>query len=328
MTRWRAARSRAAQRRRSSQRLPRRRPRAAPPLRKHAARRVASRAAATWRRTWNVSSPMRAGGQRRAQAQDEGGPHVHADGPDRAATPRGQGLRAEPVQGLPRARPPHPAGVAPLQVADAGEALVPRAERDRIAPTGPQGLTPTARRPAPQDPLVQAADGLGRQPPLGGDPAHRGRLTVPGHRLLPPGRTGGLARYKGQPLSPHPTAAAAHPVDCHPQPTLPGPPGQIPDLPLGPAGHVPDGDPTAAADVGGLLGPLPHPARQRPGLLLRLAGVHPRPRQAQDACYPLLGLRLPPFRDPTSRKEVYHCLSRCPSSFQRPLPDRGRYRFW
>ncbi len=222
-------------------------------------------------------------GQVLPEALHEGLPHVHAPRPDRPPKLGRQGLDEEPVQGLPPALQPDSQGFAPLQVTDDGEELVALAKRDRIDPEGLQGLPSSARRPAAQDTLIHAAHGLGGQPLFGRHPAHRSRLTVLGHGRLQARRGLGLACQRWEPLGAHPAAATPHPMPLHHQPDLPGPPGQSPDPPLRPAVHVPDRDPAAAADVAGLGRGLPNPEGQRPAPLLRLPGVHPVARQAQNA---------------------------------------------
>jgi hypothetical protein len=217
-------------------------------------------------------------GQMPAQALHEGLPHVHADGPDEAAAPARQGLGEVAVQRLALALPAHPHRLPGLEVADHGQELHPLTQEDLVHPEVTEGCPRPPGRPAVQDPLVQAPDRGGRQPPLDGHAADRGVLTVLRHRGLQPCRVAGLARQPGDVLCADPTAGTSEAMHLHDQPHRPGAPRQISHPPLGPAVDVPPRLSTPATQIR-RVARLPNPQRQDAGGFRGLPGVHPIARQ-------------------------------------------------
>lgn len=118
-------------------------------------------------------------------------------------------------------------------------------------------------------------------------------------------------------------------ASCH---TAHTPPRQVPRPPLRPAVQGRGRDhplaPPARVRRRGLDRPHPQPQRRR--ALLDLGPVHPVPRQPQQACYDLLGQRLPPVRDGQPRQERVRPRSRCLLPRHAPAPHECSllYTFW
>src|SRR5262245_41886035 len=254
-------------------------------------------------------------GQMLPQAEPEGLPHVDTDGADRPAPGWGQGVGEESVQRLLLALAPDPQWLAGFQVTDHRQELRGLAHEELVRAEVAQRRAHAGGGPAAQRPLVHPPDRLRRQAAVRRDALHRGRLTLLRDGRLQPRRVMDLARHEGQPVGPHPTTATAHAMHFHPQPHRPGSPGQIPEPPLGPAVNLAYRDPAASAHVLWRRGHRPNREGQRVGGFVGVPAVDPIAGQPQNACYDLVGHRLPPVRDGESRQEIYQVWSRCSSSF-------------